>query len=405
MVLPKLYSSKSHLLTVFAANVMLCASFLSVNGQGCPDQARETSGSHRFRQLGETIEIPLSLGDCQPVALELRWTNGRNTGSMFRVTFLDESRQVIYSKHISGFMTGTRAFPLESFESRPWHGSRRMLSVPATVTIETLRPFAPPANLSYKVIRDGDSTNPSTVVIDQDVLFHLQNAMGRVLVRGNGFYRLEEVTLYQPAELEFNGKSETVSAALRLIITDRDFPAEGLIWVDDAALPFSNRKNAREVGAVVFDFSILRHGARISVSKKDGSQMFGIPERLSLPEHLRPMTRPRKDDGNSIVNITNAVRVVGNSRQKLVQIVMQTKRPFPAVDSPLWLQIGKRFFVNELSGDHSGRTLMVTLTPEMFAEIEDDAEVTAFLYRPDHSGFSGKNVWYFGRLKKRLLDQ
>jgi hypothetical protein len=45
--------------------------------------------------LGETIEIslrgdgvPASVADCEPVALELHWSNGRNNGSNFNVTFL-----------------------------------------------------------------------------------------------------------------------------------------------------------------------------------------------------------------------------------------------------------------------------------------------------------------------------
>src|SRR2546425_6837939 len=63
----------------------------------CADQPGQIvvaqGGTHIFRQLGETIEIPLRgdgvparVADCEPVALELHWSNGRNNGSNFNVT-------------------------------------------------------------------------------------------------------------------------------------------------------------------------------------------------------------------------------------------------------------------------------------------------------------------------------
>src|SRR5882672_621828 len=74
-------------------------------GRACPDLPGQTSSTHRFRQLGETIEIsirgeraPADVADCEPVALELRWTNGRNNGGNFNVTFLDGNNRPIYAK-------------------------------------------------------------------------------------------------------------------------------------------------------------------------------------------------------------------------------------------------------------------------------------------------------------------
>ncbi len=121
--------------------------------QTCPESPPQTSGSHSFRQQGESFDIPISVGDCQPVALELRWSNGRNNGSNFHVTFLDSDNQAIYTKEISGFLTGSFQFPFATLEPRPSLASLSLISVPVKVTIEAVRPFAFPATISYRVTR------------------------------------------------------------------------------------------------------------------------------------------------------------------------------------------------------------------------------------------------------------
>jgi len=111
--------------------------------------------------VGETIEIalrgegaPASVADCEPVELKLNWTNGRNNGSMFNVTFLDDHNNLIYARQIPGFLPGVVQFPLSAFDTQPGNGaSLAMVSVPAVVTIQAVEPFAAPASLSYKVTR------------------------------------------------------------------------------------------------------------------------------------------------------------------------------------------------------------------------------------------------------------
>jgi hypothetical protein len=125
----------------------------NVQTQTCPDPPPQTSGSHSFRQQGENFEIPISIADCQPVALELRWSNGRNNGSNFQVTFFDSDNQAIYSKEISGFLSGSFQFPFATLEPQPSLGSLSLIAVPVSVTIEAVRPFAFPATISYRVTR------------------------------------------------------------------------------------------------------------------------------------------------------------------------------------------------------------------------------------------------------------
>jgi hypothetical protein len=103
---------------------------------------------------------------------------------------------------------------------------------------------------------------------------------------------------------------------------------------------------------------------------------------------------------DEIVSIHNAVRLIGASRLPVVQIELKTSRPFPVRDVPLQLQIGRKLFVDELSGDYTGRKLTLSLTPEMFAELKDGDEVVAFFRNPDGNGVAEREVWHFGKLNK-----
>jgi hypothetical protein len=136
---------------LWSALFLMCVS--SAYAQTCPDPPPQTSGSHSFRQQGESFDIPISVADCQAVTLELRWANGRNNGSNFHVTFLDSDNQAIYTKEISGFLTGSFQFPFATLEPRPSLSSLSLISVPVKVTIEAVRPFAFPAMITYRVTR------------------------------------------------------------------------------------------------------------------------------------------------------------------------------------------------------------------------------------------------------------
>jgi hypothetical protein len=139
----------------------------TAHARQCSQPGPQTSGTHRFRQQEESFDIVLndaapgnsdsvSAGrqiSCQAIALELRWSNGRNNGSNFHVTFLDSDNQPIYTKEISAFMTGSFQFPFAMLEPQLWHGAGSLISVPSTVTIQAVRPFAFPASISYTVTR------------------------------------------------------------------------------------------------------------------------------------------------------------------------------------------------------------------------------------------------------------
>jgi hypothetical protein len=247
--------------------------------------------------------------------------------------------------------------------------------------------------------------------IDSKLAASLQTAPGRLLSTTSG-YTLTEVPLPEPRELELPGKRKTVRTAFRIQLAPEKVAALGngvdMIWVDDIAVPvFRNGADANPtVGALIFDEAVLRNGAEISVSNLAANRFQAFPDRLAYQSRLSEAQSDLAlvEAGNAVMGIKNAARVIGGRRQPLVLIQLRTNRPFPARDSALLLQVGKRLFRDELSGDYTGRTLTLTLTPEMFAELKDGAAIMAFYDKPDGSGSTGNNVWYFGRLNKSLIE-
>ena len=428
--------------------------------QNCPDPAPQTSGSYGFRRVGETIDIPIIVGDCEAVGFVLRWSNGRSNGSSLMVTFLDSTNQPIHQRSLSGFLTGSFEFPFASLDQQPWFARGSVVSMPTTIVIQALAPFAPPANISYTIFRrpprtrprqqselpssalPGTSSEPDSSarvrVVDARLATQLRTAEGRVLAQGAGSwvsesdmavrYRLKEIRLPEPRVIHVQGHTATIAVAYRFTLTDgrgaSDTPRSAtlsrfaLLWLGDAALPaFSNAPG--EISALIYDPSVLRNGAEIAVSNMDGSEMRTLDGTLRLtnlenaasslriksdsgarPATSSMQTREGKETGNEVVRIKSAVRLVGATRIPLVQVELKTGRPFPAKESALKLQVGKRFFMNELTGDHTGRMLTLTLSEEMFAELNQGDEIVAFFDKPDRSGFAGPDIWHFGRLDK-----
>lgn len=215
-------------------------------------------------------------------------------------------------------------------------------------------------------------------------------------------YKLEEVDLSNPMDFEIRGKRHHLTTVLRLTITSESISGAHTIWIDDAALPRVFGLGAHAIATFIYDRSILRDGAEISVS--DGREFLTLPERLRLPKEFSNTLRPIVEEGNSIVGLHSALRIIGSVRQPLIQIEMRTERGFPIRNAALQLQIGKRFFLNELGVDPNGKTLRVSLSPKVFAELKDGAEVLAgFTF--DRSGASANEIWYFGRLNKSMLDR
>jgi hypothetical protein len=434
------------------------------HAQVCPDPPPQTSGSHIFRRLGETFDIPITIADCQPVSLTLHWSNGRNNGSLLNVTFLDSNNQPVYSRGVSVYRQGVLELPLASLGAQPWFAAPSVISVPATVVIQAVQPFASPAGISYTVTRKAarvrskprapvqpvtlSSGQPSVsletpsnlAVLDDQLAMTLRTAEGRVLLQGqsswasgNGGlvrYKLKQIALPAPRQIVVHGRARTIESAYRLTLAASEAPAShggpkqvpplskfSLVWIDDIAIPAFSL-DSEEISALIFDRSVLRDGAQLAVSNSDGGSLYSMTEPLKYqPASTAPASSiasgesgassgvesdTAAEEGNRVVSVRGAVRVIGATRIPLIQIELKTDRPFPSRDRALQLQVGRRFFLNELTGDHTGRTLTLTLTQEMFAELRDGADIVAFFDKPDRSGFAGRDVWYFGRIDKSM---
>jgi hypothetical protein len=401
----RLWNERSRLLLLgILIHFAVCTG--EVNGQvePCPDPAPQSSGTYRFKRAGDVFELPIKAGDCPALSLDLRWSNGANNGSNFVVTFFDDTNQPIHSRLMWGFMTGSQHF---SFTALEWLGTASMMAVPVTATVQAVEPFAFPSSISYRITRVSRQPKSTVAVLDHNVAMALRLAPGKLLTEGvtSSFtYRLDEVGFDTPREVERFGKKEIIERAFRLTLKSDDLSKVGLVWIDDVTLPAYLSGDRQSVVALIYDSSILKDGAQVLASESDCGHLRWVGQ-LKLPASFRPTAARPTEEGNSIVSLKTAIRSIGSSRHPLVQLELRTSRPFPARPSPLQLQVGKRFFLNELSGDYTGRSLTLTLTPEMFAEVKDGSEIVAFFDRPDRSGFTTQDVWYFGRLNKSQLDK
>ena len=122
---------------------------------------------------------------------------------------------------------------------------------------------------------------------------------GRVLGKGSNTkpvgkhqittYRIEEVTLPHPMEVEIGGKRTQLTRALRVTIIGGPFAVRALppvIWIDDVAVGYGvENEDLTEITTVTFDPALLREGATLYLSygdKKIKEDRVELPEKLKL---------------------------------------------------------------------------------------------------------------------------
>lgn len=103
-------------------------------------------------------------------------------------------------------------------------------------------------------------------------------------------YQIKALTLLQPMEVATNDQVEQVSEAWRITVTGDPFQVGALFyttWVDDTPLgPAKEKVDLSGVDVIVFDKSVLRDGATISVSYgSDDAAHIAFPEPLRLIEN------------------------------------------------------------------------------------------------------------------------
>jgi hypothetical protein len=219
-------------------------------------------------------------------------------------------------------------------------------------------------------------------------------------------YKLEEVDLPAPIELNVRQRKERFTTALRLTISSEAIQGAYAIWLDDFSLPGVFGLGPKAIGTLIYDRSILRDGAVISV--QDGQGLSSLPDLLKLPPSFKELTKPGPQEFNRITGIHSVLRIKGKSRESIVVIEFRALRGLPqGLNDNYYVQIGKRLFSGISCANLTCHSMALQLTAQEFADLRD-GDLVAISYGsniPDHSGGFGARLWYFGLLNKSMLDR
>ena len=123
---------------------------------------------------------------------------------------------------------------------------------------------------------------PGRVIAESDSA----TAAGKFKVRN---YRVEELTLPEPAEVTVGGERREVSRAFRVTVTGGPFPVRAMpavIWIDDEPVGYGvESEDLDAITAVTFDASLIREGATLYLSygdKENKQDRTALPKKLAL---------------------------------------------------------------------------------------------------------------------------
>jgi hypothetical protein len=109
-------------------------------------------------------------------------------------------------------------------------------------------------------------------------------AIGELKLTG---YRVEEIQLPRTMTIQVQGRQEAVDKAWRVTVNGGPFPVRALpavVWIDDhiAGTGIEN-ETLSQITAIIFDGSLIREGAVISVSYGDNKESrTRVAQRLQL---------------------------------------------------------------------------------------------------------------------------
>lgn len=229
----------------------------------------------------------------------------------------------------------------------------------------------------------------------------LHKARGRLISEGHNTtpagprklltYKLEELDLAQPTEIVVNGRKRQVTTVLRLTIKGEQHQPNSVIWIDDVLFPSPWEPDGSSLATLIYNPSVLRDGASISVGS--GDQIYDLPEPLKLPASFETKDE-EVTSGSRIMGLRTLLRVNGTQAQRSVLITVTTANPLPIANSTYSLQIGRKFFSPLIGSDGVFR---VEVSMKDFTEIKDGARVSI--------NVGPMVVTYLGRLDKRMLDR
>jgi hypothetical protein len=201
---------------------------------------------------------------------------------------------------------------------------------------------------------------------------------------------LEELDLPEPRQILVNGRKRLVTTVLRLTIRGEGQQPNSAIWIDDVLFPSPWEPDGSSIATLIYNTSVLRDGATISVAA-DG-QIYDLPEPLRLPASFKTTTDDEVESGNRIA-LRTLLRINGTERQRSVVIQVFTP-PLPIINSSYSLQVGRKFFAPLVGTQNEYRAEM---SLKDFLELKDGARVSI--------NVGSLVVAYIGRLDKRMLDR
>jgi hypothetical protein len=202
-------------------------------------------------------------------------------------------------------------------------------------------------------------------------------------------YKLEEVDLPKPKEITANGRKRSVTTVLRLSINAEQHQPNSVIWIDDVLFPSPWEPDGSSIATLIYDPSLLRDGATISVGS--GDLVYDLPEPLKLP--ARFTTNDEVENGNRIA-LRTLLRVNGNKYVRSIMVHAFINQPLPAINNRYSLQIGRKFFSRLIGND---KQYSVEMSTEEFNELKPGARVNITV--------GPIVIAYLGRLDKKMLDR
>ncbi|HEX8492477.1 MAG TPA: hypothetical protein VF658_06520 [Pyrinomonadaceae bacterium] len=245
-------------------------------------------------------------------------------------------------------------------------------------------------------------------------LYDTRRSPGEVLAEGNNTipegklgvktWRLEEVKLPRAFELDVRGQKERVESVLRLTITGNSFRCGSfLIWVGDNLLGDVSGGMGTDLTTIIFDRSLLEDGATIAVSCErpdDPLSRSVLPERLYLPPRARS-SRSSGDEVGAVTRIRKISRRGQSGSKPYIQIELTVDESLPVQNASRIVQIGTQEFYAGGSPSGDGRRIIVEMTLEKFAQLEDGAQI---LVKNGRGAKSLRGARKFGRLNKGALE-
>jgi len=216
-------------------------------------------------------------------------------------------------------------------------------------------------------------------------------------------YRLEEVKLEKPVQYQTpDGEKAVLQSVFRLTIT-LDSPPDNvyIIWLDGVPLTAYVSGNARvgsenAVSVLIYGETPAQNGATLAISTySQKSARSTLPERLSLPDTLVSAAKSSAKSSapcTHIDNIRSILRISGEKRTPMVEIVIQCPNRLPILNSVTTVMIDDKVFMGGVSGTQG----VFAMTAAQFAALKDGSTVIL-----SH----GPLMIVLGRLDKSMLDR